>query len=198
MKKISANEFYDMIEKNPRVFEHWNTPLEITESVSCIGSEITHLSPHLTFSGNDKASWAADFMLADNLKNATGTFHGYVRFQQSGIEKIENLTITKTNKEQAAATFSFCKNLQIASGTYPGYIDFNHSNIQSIQNLHIKNPNIHGAYADFENCPNLQTLKGWDLSKEIWIEPEKLAAEKERRTLQKFRKENQPKELPFL
>jgi hypothetical protein len=50
-----------------------------------------------------------------------------------------------------------------------------------------------------KNCPNLENLEGWDLSKEIVIEPEKLAAEKRRRAaLKKFHKNTKPKTLPFL
>jgi hypothetical protein len=52
MKRITAEEFLGMIAENPSVFEHWDTPLEITEYVDCSHTNITHLSPHLTFSGN--------------------------------------------------------------------------------------------------------------------------------------------------
>jgi hypothetical protein len=38
--KITAAEFYKMIEEDPSIFEHWNTPLEITEFVKCWKSPI--------------------------------------------------------------------------------------------------------------------------------------------------------------
>jgi hypothetical protein len=198
MKKITANEFYAMIDENPSVFEYGDTPLEITEFVHCNNFPITHLSKHLTFSGKDGDGWAADFAFCKNLKNASGTFHSFVRFTNSAIERIETLNILHAKKDGEAVNFDSCQNLEIATGTYPGYASFENSGIHSIHNLHISNPDIDGIYANFENCRNLKNLQGWNLSKEIWIEPEKLAAEKERRALQKFLKETNPKELPFL
>jgi hypothetical protein len=198
MKKITADEFHNMIRKNPSVFEHWNTPLEITEFVICNNSDITHLSPLLTFSGRDQGGEVAAFHSCHKLKMATGTFHGFVRFPTCGIEKIENLIITQPTMANAAASFWCCYALKIATGNYPGHVDFWGSGIESIQNLHIKNPTKKNDYANFACCKNLSNLEGWDLSKQICIEPEKLAAEKERRALQKFHKETTPKELPFL
>jgi hypothetical protein len=45
MQKITADEFLAMIAENPSIFEHWDSPLEITESVDCRMNNITHLSP---------------------------------------------------------------------------------------------------------------------------------------------------------
>jgi hypothetical protein len=240
--KITATEFLEMIKENPSVFEHWDTPLEITEYVNCQNSPITHLSKYLTFSGDKETGDAASFLNCSHLKVATGTFHGYVGIQNSGIQSIENLTVTKPNNDGNAARFanchnlkvatgtylgsvsfhesgienienltvtkantwgvaaylSDCPNLKVATGTYPGFVCFQKSGIQQIKELTITNPNKDGDYARFTKCRNLQTLKGWDLSKQIKIEPEKLAAEKERRALQKFQKETGPTSLPFL
>jgi hypothetical protein len=199
MKRITAKEFYAMLEKNPSVFEHWSTPLEVTEYVDCEHSKITHLSKHLTFSGKNDASDYADFSNCPNLQIATGTFHGFVWFANSGIQKIENLNIKNCDKDGWASCFENCPNLQIATGTYPGFVSFFSSGVHSIQNLHIEKPNASRNFADFSQCSNLQNLEGWDLSKQILIEPEKLAAEKARRiALQKFHIQNKPKELPFL
>jgi hypothetical protein len=198
MKRITAKEFLAMISENPSVFEHWNTPLEITEHVDCKKSKITHLSKHLTFSAQDRNGDAADFSECENIKTATGTFHGGVWFAFSGIQKIENLIITKPNEAELAASFYICNNLQVATGTYPGLVNFFGSGIHSIQNLHVKKPNGSGTYAEFSNCKNLHSLQNWDLSKKILIEPEKLAAEKERRAIQKFHSKTQPETLPFL
>jgi hypothetical protein len=199
-KIITAQEFLEMIAENPSVFEHWNTPLEITGVVNCIRSNITHLSPSLTFSGFNKDGNTAYFTHCPNLKVATGTFHGCVYFSNSSIEKIENLKIKNANYGDTAASFEDCKTLQIATGSYPSYVNFSGSGIQSIQNLSIQKPDqISKEFATFFNCPNLKTLEGWDLSKKISIEPEKLEAEaKKRKSLKKFHKESQAPELPFL
>jgi hypothetical protein len=199
MKRITVDEFYAMIEKNPSVFEHWDTPLEIIEYVDCKNhSNITHLSPHLTFSGNNENGDVANFKGCPNLKIATGIFNGGIWFANSGIQKIEALTVTQPDNNGWAATFALCENLQIASGNYAGTVLFSGCGIHSIQNLHIHTPNADGEYAAFQDCPNLKTLEGWDLSKKIQIDPEKLAAEKERRAIQKFHRKTQPEELPFL
>jgi hypothetical protein len=199
MKKITADEFYEMIWKNPNVFENWNTPLEITEFIECKNSKITHLSEHLIFSGSNEDENVANFWECKNLKIATGTFHGYVCFNESGIEKIEKLTILQTNQVTKAVSFRCCRQLQTATGTYPGSANFFGTGIHTIQNLKILKPDYGGEYANFYNCHNLQTLEGWDLSQRIWIEGKKLLKEKKRRaSLQKYLQESQPKKLPFL
>jgi hypothetical protein len=192
--KITALQFYDMIAKDPSIFKDWETPLEITGHVQCYQDPITHLSKHLTFSHKG----GANFACCKNLETATGTFHGYAYFLGSGVKKIENLTVTGADKIGRSANFAGCESLKIATGNYYGNVSFNKSGVHTIQNLHIQNPNEDGNYADFYECPNLQTLKGWDLSKKIIIESEKLEEEKSRRALLKFHKENKPQELPFL
>jgi hypothetical protein len=198
MKKISEKEFKTMIVTNRSIFEHWNTPLEITEFVDCSLSFITHLSKHLIFSGKNRSGDAADFSGCESLQNATGTFHGYVSFCKSSIRKIEELNVIGSDLNGWSANFYSCKNLEIATGNYKNYVTFDDSAIHTIQNLHIQNPDNDGDYSNFSACPNLITLEGWDLSKKIYIEAAKLAAEKERRALQKFIEETQPKPLPFL
>jgi hypothetical protein len=198
MKQITAKEFLAMIKENPSVFEDWETPLEIAEFVNCNYSPITQLSPLLTFSGKDMEGNCATFTNCPDLQIATGTFHGCTDFGESGVQKIENLHIKETNDMSWASMFWGCKNLQVATGNYPGFVTFYGSGIHSIQNLKIQNPDKWDYHAEFRKCPNLHTLQGWDLSKPIGIEPEKWAAEKARRALQKFHKTTQPKELPFL
>jgi hypothetical protein len=119
MKRITANEFYAMIQKNPSVFEHWDTPLEITEYTDCGASPITHLSKHLLFSGKKESGNAASFRGCPNLKIATGTFHGCVWFSGARIETIENLHVTQKNEEEKAVSFYNCKYLKVATGTNP-------------------------------------------------------------------------------
>jgi hypothetical protein len=198
MKKIKADKFLSMIRSNPSVFENWETPLEITTFVSCRNSPITHLSKHLIFSGRDSDGDVANFSECLKLKIATGTFHRFVYFSNSGIQKIENLTITQTDADNHAASFTGCKSLQIATGTYPGYVTFANTGIITTNELHILSPSNSKNYVSFIHCPNLKTLENWDISKQIRIEPEKLAAEKERRAIQKFHEENQIETLPFL
>jgi hypothetical protein len=196
--KITADEFKKMISENPSVFEHWNTPLEITEYVNCENSEITHLSKHLTFSGKNDIGYSANFWDCKNLKVATGTFQGTVIFANAGIQKIENLQVTQTKKQGLSASFGACKALEIASGNFEGAVDFDDSGIHSIQNLHVHSPNQSKIYASFLGCANLKTLESWDLSKHIEIEPEKLQAEiKRRAALKKFIQETQPLPLPI-
>jgi hypothetical protein len=199
MEKISALEFYAMFEKNPSVFEHWETPLEITEYVDCRESKLTHLSKHLLFSGRNEKGWSARFESCPNLKIVTGTFHGFVWFLKSGIEKIENLQIKNSSKEGWSASFRSCSKLEIATGTYENAVCFSHTGVRAIENLNIEKPNLQGRYALFTDCCNLHTLEGWDLSKRIGIEYKKLEAEIYRRkALKKFIKVSQPPELPFL
>jgi hypothetical protein len=198
-RKITAEEFYAMIDKHPAVFEHWDTPLEITGYVDCENSEITHLSKYLTFSGRNEWGKCACFDQCKNLKIATGTFHGFVNFALSGIEKIENLHIETPDEHGDAASFGKCHHLQIATGTYPGYVNFSGSGINCIHNLQIHNPNENGEFANLSECKNLHNLEGWFLADPIFIEPEKVEAERKRRAaLKKFHKETQPQEIPFL
>jgi hypothetical protein len=190
MKKISASEFYAMIEKNPSIFEHWNTPLEIIEYVDCRSSKITHLSPHLTFTGKNENELSAFFSNCKSLQIATGNFRNWVSFQESEIQKIEELTAD-------ACVFYNCKSLQVATGTFKTWVDFQGSGIHSIKNLILTQPEF--ISADFRDCVNLHNLEGWDLSKKIDIEPEKLQSERKRRdSLKNFIQETKPKELPFL
>jgi hypothetical protein len=187
MKQITAKEFYEMIEKDPSVFEHWDTPLEITEPISCNKSPITHLSRHLTFHKH------AEFAQCEDLEIATGNFKGNVSFILSGVKKIENLYVERET------TFAGCSNLKIATGNFGGYVTFLESGIQRIQNLKIEKPGEDGKYGNFTNCPNLHSLENWDISKPIYIEPEKFEAEVKRRaTLKKFIRETQAQKLPFL
>jgi hypothetical protein len=155
--KITAKEFLEMIAENPSIFEQWNTPLEITEYVDCSDSNITYLSPHLTFSGRNEDGDTADFSHCPNLTSATGTFHSCVNFFGSGIVKIENLTVTQPNEYGKSANFGYCPFLQIATGSYPGYVNFEHSGIEHIKHL------VAESYS-FKDCFNLQNLKEWEIS----------------------------------
>jgi hypothetical protein len=168
------------------------------------GSGIERIE-NLTVTQPNKNGASANFRECNSLKIATGTYNGFVSFYESGVEHIENLVITEPNNEGWAANFEGwaanfeeCPYLKVATGTYPGFVFFKKSGIERIENLTITQPDKTGTYAEFQECDNLSSIKNWDLSKKIVIEPEKLEAEKERRALKKFHKETEPTPLPFL
>jgi hypothetical protein len=148
-----------MIEENPSIFEHWDTPLEITEYVNCCGSPITHLSKHLTFLGQNKNGEVATFEKCKKLKSATGTFKGTVEFRESNIEKIEDLNVGK-NEYGSSASFYNCQNLKIATGTFHGCVNFAKSGIEKIEKLHITQNNKAGWAANFRDCNSLPIATG--------------------------------------
>jgi hypothetical protein len=201
--KITAKEFYAMVLENPSVFEHWETPLEITDAIHLANSPITHLSPQLTFTGKNTDGWSAWFENCKQLKTATGVFKNPPCFYTCHIEKIENLVIQNATKNGLAASFYGCYALKIATGNYPGFVDFKRSGIERIENLHIENPYSDGEYADLRHCKNLHSLAGWNISKPLTIEWEKLEAEKNRIEKQKeaikdWKEKTDPSPLPFL
>jgi len=102
MKQITGEEFVELIKKDPSWCKDLKEPLEVTTSVSLRGSEITHLSPKIMFTGINNNGWAADFYGCKNLKVATGTFLGGVWFLSAGIEKIKKLNIVRSTNLEAA------------------------------------------------------------------------------------------------
>jgi hypothetical protein len=199
MKQITAKEFLAMIAENPSIFEYWNSPLEIISYVDCKDSKITHLSKYLTFSGKNDVRSVADFSHCKFLKTATGTFNGFVWFTNSKVQNIKDLHVTERDSGGNSASFALCESLQTASGTYAGLVSFQNSGIQKIKDLHIQRPNQEGLYVYLAGCPNLHNLEGWDLSKNLWCEGEKLEAERKRRkSLKTFIETSQPTTLPFL
>ena len=151
--KITGAEFKNLIKENPSWCLDIKEPLKVTTFVSLICSNITHLSPLITFSGQENNGWAANFYGCENLEIATGKFNGVAIFRNSGIKKIENLTVTKTNEEKISATFSHCQNLKVATGTYKGFVDFESSGIETIKGLIIENTTTKKHRARFLNCP---------------------------------------------
>jgi len=152
MKQMTGEEFVMLIRANPSWCKNLKEPLEITSYVELSYSNITHLSPLITFSGTDSQGKTISLLSCRNLKVATGTFHGYASFSHSGIEKIENLTVTITNQDAGSAGFFNCTNLKIATGTYNGFVDFGNSGVTIIKNLVIENASSL-AKAMFRNCP---------------------------------------------
>jgi len=152
MKKITGEEFERKIIKDPAWCKTIKEPLEVTTSINLSCSKISHLSPLLTFSGKDHVGWVACFAGCKDLKIATGTYKGYVSFEESGIEKIENLTVKGVDKEGASANFALCENLKVATGNYKGAVSFEKSGITNIKDLIIENANIEGRKANFKDC----------------------------------------------
>ena len=51
MKQITGGEFIELIKKDPSWCKDLKEPLEITSPVALSISDITHLSPFITFTG---------------------------------------------------------------------------------------------------------------------------------------------------
>jgi hypothetical protein len=82
LRNITADDFKTAVGLN----KSWASTVTDTTVVSGIcslsKSGITHLSPHLIFSGS------AYFVGCKDLKVAEGTFHDWANFEDSGIEEI--------------------------------------------------------------------------------------------------------------
>jgi len=153
MKQITGKMFKELIGENPSWCKNLKEPIEITTYTELVDSNITHLSPLLTFSGTDNEGWSANLYNCKHLKIATGNFKGFVTFQLSGIEKIENLNVKGANQNGWSASFRDCKALKIAKGNFEGSIDFQYSGITNIKDLIIENGDREEGKTVFYNCP---------------------------------------------
>ena len=151
--KITGKKFINLIKKDPSWCLNIKEPIEVTTFTDLANSPITHLSPLLTFSGENESGWVADFSDCKNLKVATGTFNGFVYFGYTGIEKIENLTVKEVDIEGDSASFWGCSNLKVATGNYTGMVNFQGTGVTTIKDLIIKNTEIMGNKASFFKCP---------------------------------------------
>ena len=88
---MTGEEFKALIEKDPSWCKNLKEPLEITTFANLEQTEITHLSPLITFSGEDKYGWTASFHRCRQLEVATGTFKGFVQFSYTSVKTIESL-----------------------------------------------------------------------------------------------------------
>ena len=192
MKQITGGEFIGLIQQNPSWCKNLKEQLEITTFADFRNSQITHLSPLLTFSHKE---WAGDFSNCKDLKVATGTFHGPVDFSRSSIEKIENLTVTGTNKYRASTSFFGCQNLKVATGNYKGSADFRNSGVTSIKNLIIKNSTINGEKAWLTRCPIQYVPKEYRTEKFHFDEGVKEKSTLKDRTINKIKEETNNIEL---
>ena len=158
MRQITSAEFKQAIDIDPAWASTITESIEITDYCNMVGSNISHLSPLLTFSEKNDYGDSADFSNCENLKIATGNYKGSVHFSYSGVEKIEHLNCGK-NSNGNSANFENCKNLKIATGNYPGLVDFSESGIEKIKNLNC-GKDKHGGSAYFYNCKNLKIIEG--------------------------------------
>jgi len=149
---LTGEEFKALIEKDPSWCKDLKKPLEITTFLNLKNSNITHLSPLITFKGNDDGR-SANFENCKKIKIATGTFRGLVNFADSTIEKIEKLKVTGTNSDGVSATFYGCQNLKVAIGNYEGFVNFAYSGVTTIKDLVVKNICRYGKKAAFTGCP---------------------------------------------
>ena len=153
MKQITGWEFVRLINKNPSWCKDLKEPLEITTYADLHKSTITHLSPLLTFSGEDKDGWVASFWGCKNLEIATGTFKRFVYFGDAAIKQIKDLNITGRTNNGYSALFNNCPRLKVATGTYEGAVNFQETGIVTIKDLVIKNTDQTGLKAKFGECP---------------------------------------------
>ena len=65
-----------------------------TPELAICAHPITHLSPHLLFTGKNENGISADFTHCHSLKKAEGVFAETVIFDRSGIESSEGLKAT--------------------------------------------------------------------------------------------------------
>jgi len=152
MRQITSAEFKQAIDIDPAWASTITEPIEITDYCNMKGSNISHLSPLLTFRGK------ASFNKCKNLKIATGNYERTVSFSESGIEKIENLNCGKSN-DRSSAYFTQCENLKIATGDYDGSVHFSYSGVEKIEHLNC-GENSNGDSANFSECKNLKIATG--------------------------------------
>lgn len=135
MKSITSKEFKKQIDLDPAWASKLTEPVEITDYCNMVGSEITHLSGLLHFTGEDHLGNCADFSRCASLEIAEGNFSGYVSFHASKIQKISNLNCGE-DRTGNSASFSGCQSLKIAEGNFSGCVSFFWSGIEKIGNLH--------------------------------------------------------------
>jgi len=165
--KMTGEEFVKIVEIQPDFCKNLTEPLEVTTYVDLYRENITHLSPLITFSGDNGIGCAAHFHSCKNLKIATGTYEGWVYFGNSGVEKIENLIVTGTDRVNNSASFYGCKNLKVATGNYEGFVNFSKSGVETIKDLNAKETCFVGC--KFRYLPRkyrLQPLKEINLDEE--------------------------------
>ncbi len=163
MKKITAEDFEKAIMLDPAWASKLNEPVEITTFCEITSSDISHLSPHLHFTGKNCCGMVAEFWFCQNLKVVQGTFHGGVSFSQAGIERIdyESFAVTEC-RGVAATTFSSCFDLKVAEGTFAGPVYFSSCGIERIdpKKLIITPTGEKGMVAIFDECPRLKVVEG--------------------------------------
>ena len=154
MDKINAEEFLRLTKNNSSWAAELTKPLEVCGFLRADKSPITHLSPHLHFTGENSSNWSASFENCRLLTKAEGKFSGAVSFIQTGITEIGEIEVEMGKKESRglSCTFFNCKQLKEARGKYKGRVYFGAAGIRTIGELECKE-------ADFSGCL-VEKIKG--------------------------------------
>jgi hypothetical protein len=139
METISALEFRRRIKEDPGWFATLEEPLSVNLSL-LVESDITHLSPYLTFPRRIMFAYCHDLDVLE------GNFLQGVTVNSCGLIKIGQATI------KGRASFADCKELKVAEGKYNLGVSFRHCGITEIKDLHITGPDERGIAADFTGC----------------------------------------------
>ena len=107
MKRITAKEFEHAVENDPAWASKLTEPVKITDYCHLYMSDISHLSPLLTFVGRDESGEVASFFDCPSLEVAEGCFDGHVDFSGSGITLIGDHLISKGPTTAAMPPDSF-------------------------------------------------------------------------------------------
>lgn len=145
--ELTLEEFQRRIEIDPGWAQHLTHPVIIHDYCDLRDSKITHLSPHMYFSGSDTFGRSASFMNCPNLKVAEGNFRNGVDFGDSGVERIGDLKIEQPDDNGVAADFSGCKKLREVHGTFPGQLQCQNSGVVRVFNLNITQASEEGEAA---------------------------------------------------
>jgi hypothetical protein len=119
---ITAETFKYYTENDPSWCKRLTQPLAVQNKLVLEKSNITHLSPHLTFEDD------VHFKDCNYLHVMTGTFRGYLMVQGLGLKAIGDIVATR-------AEFDWCPNIEIAEGHYKNWVSFSGSGIRKIGNL---------------------------------------------------------------
>jgi hypothetical protein len=151
-EKITAVEFIRLTGNNSSWAAELDSPLEVCEFVKADFTLLTHLSPHLHFTGLNSAGWSASFDGCRHLTRAEGKFLGAASFMESGITEIGDLEVEMEGQRNLSCTFFACRQLKEASGKYGGRVFFGESAVTSIGKLECQ-------LAIFEKC-RIERIKG--------------------------------------
>lgn len=157
MRQMTGREFVARIRRNPSWAKSLEEPLEVTTFANLDGTEITHLSPLITFRGRNKSGNVASFRNCQKLEIAEGTFDGFVDFGRvwiekgkkmkeipTGIKKIGRLRVLRPNDHGDAINLEGCAGVQHFKGTFPGAVFIGHNENIELINITVTKANNRG------------------------------------------------------